>query len=60
MVQFAVEERGDQAGVGVGRLAGAVLVSGFGEPGTDPDGVAVDAYGLAGRGGAAFAVKEEL
>ena len=36
------------------------LGAGFGEPGSDLDGVAVDADGLAGCGGAAFAVEEEF
>nr|WP_247199394.1 hypothetical protein [Streptomyces sp. LBUM 1477] len=45
--------------MGLGELAGAVLGAGFGEPGSDLDGVAVDADGLAGCGGAAFAVEEE-
>lgn len=44
----------------VGELAGAVLGTGFGEPGTDPDHVTVDADRLAGGRGAAFSVEEEL
>ncbi|MFD5272128.1 hypothetical protein [Streptomyces sp. NPDC058335] len=57
---FPVEERGDQAYVRIGQLAGTVLGTGLGQPGPDPDGVAVDAYGLAGGGGAAFAVQEKF
>ncbi|MEU3862803.1 hypothetical protein AB0F03_36820 [Streptomyces sp. NPDC028722] len=44
----------------VGELAGAVLGADLREPGADLDGVAVDADGLAGCGGAAFAVEEEF
>ncbi|WP_157977386.1 hypothetical protein [Streptomyces triticisoli] len=44
----------------VGEPAGAVFGAGFGEPGADLDGVSVDADGLAGCGGAAFAVEKEL
>lgn len=36
-----------------------MLDAGFGEPGAEVDGVAVDADGFAGGGGAAFAVEEE-
>lgn len=43
----AVAEGGDQAGVVAGKLAAAVFGAGFGEPGAEVDGVAVDADGLA-------------
>lgn len=56
----AVEQGGDQTDMLVGELAGAVLGAGLGEPGADPDGVAVEADALTGGGDAAFAVQEEF
>lgn len=41
----------DQAGVSFGKLAVAVFGTGFGEPGAEPDGVAVDDDLLPGGGG---------
>ena len=56
----AVEERGDQACVGLGEPAVVVFGAGFGEPGAEVDGVAVDDDLPPGGGGAALAVEEEF
>ncbi|OKJ81072.1 hypothetical protein AMK32_25750 [Streptomyces sp. CB01883] len=56
----SLEQSGDQAYVMVGELAGAVLGAGLGEPGADPDGIAVDTDRLTGGRDAALAVQEEL
>ncbi|WP_406368311.1 hypothetical protein OG788_46580 [Streptomyces sp. NBC_00647] len=55
-----VEERGDQAGVSLGELAVAVFGAGFGEPGAEVDGVAVDDDLFPGGGGAASAAEAEF
>ncbi|WP_432043678.1 hypothetical protein [Streptomyces cadmiisoli] len=55
-----VEEHGDQVGLALAKLSGPVLDAGLGEPGADSDSVAVDVQGLAGGGGAAFAVEDEF
>ncbi|MGW7614097.1 hypothetical protein ACWGKW_44155 [Streptomyces sp. NPDC054766] len=46
--------------MGLRELAVAVFGAGFGEPGADPDGVAIDDDLLPGCWGAAFAVEEEF
>lgn len=56
----AVEEGCHQACMLGAEPAGAVFGTGLGEPGADLDRFAVDGDRLAGGGGAAFAVEEEL